>query len=100
MYVLSFPSNFAASFLNKKKYESKVIIDVIFSFLEFGSFCFGASPKEASCSCKVYEKVATRIPFIFSVQAEDINDCLYLTFQFSLDDADITMLDKDGNEKV
>ena len=35
-----------------------------------------------------------------SVQAEDINDCLYLTFQFSLDDADITMLDKDGNEKV
>ena len=35
----------------------------------------------------------------FSVQAEDINDCLYLTFQFSLDDADITMLDKDGNEK-
>lgn len=36
----------------------------------------------------------------FSVQAEDINDCLYLTFQFSLDDADITMLDKDGNEKV
>ena len=44
--------------------------------------------------------MATRIPFIFSVQAEDINDCLYLTFQFSLDDADITMLDKDGNEKV
>ena len=38
--------------------------------------------------------------FIFSVQTEDINDCLYLTFQFSLDDADITMLDKDGNEKV
>ena len=36
----------------------------------------------------------------FPVQAEDINDCLYLTFQFSLDDADITMLDKDGNEKV
>ena len=33
-------------------------------------------------------------------QTEDINDCLYLTFQFSLDDADITMLDKDGNEKV
>ena len=34
--------------INNKK--SKVIIDVIFSFLEFGSFCFGASPKEASCS--------------------------------------------------
>ena len=53
-----------------------------------------------SLSLGVFEKVATRIPFIFSVQAEDINDCLYLTFQFSLDDADITMLDKDGNEKV
>lgn len=49
---------------------------------------------------KPHAVVATRIPFIFSVQAEDINDCLYLTFQFSLDDADITMLDKDGNEKV
>lgn len=36
----------------------------------------------------------------FVLQTEDINDCLYLTFQFSLDDADITMLDKDGNEKV
>lgn len=100
MYVLSFPSNFAASFLNKKKYESKVIIDVIFSFLEFGSFCFEHHQKKPHAVCKVYEKVATRIPFIFSVQAEDINDCLYLTFQFSLDDADITMLDKDGNEKV
>ena len=100
MYVLSFPSNFAASFLNKKKYESKVIIDVIFSFVKFGSFCFGASPKEASCSLQSLWKGATRIPFIFSIQAEDINDCLYLTSQFSLNDADITMLDKDGNEKV
>lgn len=100
MYVLSFPSNFAASFLNKKKYESKVIIDVIFSFLEFGSFASEHHQKKPHAVCKVYEKVATRIPFIFSVQAEDINDCLYLTFQFSLDDADITMLDKDGNEKV
>lgn len=35
-----------------------------------------------------------------SIQAEDINDCLYLTFQFSLQDADITILDKDGNEVV
>ena len=49
---------------------------------------------------KYYHTALIGIPFIFSVQAEDINDCLYLTFQFSLDDADITMLDKDGNEKV
>ena len=81
-----------ASFLNKKKYESKVIIDVIFASEHH--------QKKPHAVCKVYEKVATRIPFIFSVQTEDINDCLYLTFQFSLDDADITMLDKDGNEKV
>lgn len=35
-----------------------------------------------------------------SIQAEDINDCLYLTFQFSLQDADITIIDKDGNEVI
>lgn len=100
MYVLSFPSNFAASFLNKKKYESKVIIDVILVSLSLGVFASEHHQKKPHAVCKVYEKVATRIPFIFSVQTEDINDCLYLTFQFSLDDADITMLDKDGNEKV
>ena len=49
---------------------------------------------------KFMKRWPTRIPFIFSIQAEDINDCLYLTSQFSLNDADITMLDKDGNEKV
>ena len=35
-----------------------------------------------------------------SIQAEDINDCLYLTFQFSLQDADITIKDKNGNDVV
>lgn len=34
------------------------------------------------------------------MQAEDINDCLYLTFQFSLQDADITIIDKEGNEVI
>ena len=34
------------------------------------------------------------------MQAEDIDDCLYLTFRFSLNDADITIIDKYGNEVV
>ena len=66
--------------------------------LSLGVFASEHHQKKPHAVCKVYEKVATRIPFIFSVQTEDINDCLYLTFQFSLDDADITMLDKDGNK--
>lgn len=42
----------------------------------------------------------TRAPSKLAMQAEDINDCLYLTFRFSLNDADITIIDKYGNEVV
>ena len=53
--------------------------------------------KEPRAYCKVQNKVVTRVPFEPSLRIEDINDCLYLTFQFSLDDANITIFDKDGN---
>lgn len=33
-------------------------------------------------------------------QVEDINDCLYITFHWLLENADITIKDKDGNEVV
>ena len=77
--------------------KAKLLLMLFLVSLSLGVF---ASEHHQKKPHAVYEKVATRIPFIFSVQTEDINDCLYLTFQFSLDDADITMLDKDGNEKV
>lgn len=81
--------------------KAKLLLMLFLVSLSLGVFASEHLQKKPHAVCKVYEKVATRIPFIFSVQMpEDINDCLYLTFQFSLDDADITMLDKDGNEKV
>ena len=78
--------------------KAKLLLMLFLVSLSLGVFASEHHQKKPHAVCKVYEKVATRI--IFSVQAEDINDCLYLTFQFSLNDADITMLDKDGNEKV
>ena len=80
--------------------KAKLLLMLFLVSLSLGVFASEHHQKKPHAVCKVYEQVATRITFIFSVQAEDINDCLYLTFQFSLDDADITMLDKDGNEKV
>ena len=80
--------------------KAKLLLMLFLVSLSLGVFASEHHQKKPHAVCKVYEKVATRIPFIFSVQAEDINDCLYLKFQFSLDDADITMLYKDGNEKV
>lgn len=41
-----------------------------------------------------------RSPFTPVVQTNDIDNCLLLTFQFSLDDADISIRDKDGHEII
>lgn len=41
-----------------------------------------------------------RIPARPFAQVEDINDCLYITFQRSFEDVDITIRDKEGNEVV
>ena len=80
--------------------KAKLLLMLFLVSLSLGVFASEHHQKKPHAVCKVYEKVATRIPFIFSVQTEDINDCLYLTFQFSLDDADITMLDKDGMLRI
>ena len=73
--------------------KAKLLLMLFLVSLSLGVFASEHHQKKPHAVCKVYEKVATRIPFIFSIQAEDINDCLYLTSQFSLNDADITMLD-------
>ena len=41
-----------------------------------------------------------RVPARPFAQVEDINDCLYITFQRSFEDVDITIRDKEGNEVV
>lgn len=96
----SFPVTLRHKLKTKRSMKAKLLLMLFLVSLSLGVFASEHHQKKPHAVCKVYEKVATRIPFIFSVQTEDINDCLYLTFQFSLDDADITMLDKDGNEKV
>lgn len=44
------------------------------------------------------EHVMNRSPFNPTIQVNEVNGILLLTFQYSLDDADITIIDKNGNE--
>lgn len=78
--------------------KAKLLLVLFLVSLGLGAFASDRHKKRPRASCKVHERIATRAPFDPIVQVEDINDCLYLTFQFSLDEADITILDKDGNE--
>lgn len=80
--------------------KAKLLLVLFLVLLGLGAFASEHRKKRPRAHCKVLERIATRAPFDPSIQAEDINDCLYLTFQFSLDDADITILDKDGNEVI
>lgn len=81
--------------------KAKLLLTLFLVSLSFGCYASEHPKKKPHAYCKTQEKtVKTRSLFIPSVQAEDINDCLYLTFRFSLDNADITILDKDGNEVV
>lgn len=57
--------------------------------------------KRPRANCQAQNRTAkTRKVFDPSIRAEDINNCLYLTFQFLLENADITIQDKDGNKVV
>lgn len=81
--------------------KTKLLLTLFLVSLSFGAFASEHHKKKPRARCKVQNRtVMTRVPFNPSIQTEDINDCLYLTFQFSLYDADITILDKDGNEVV
>ena len=80
--------------------KAKLLLMLFLVFLSLGAFASERHRKRPHASCKFHERIATRVPFDPSIQAEDIDDCLHLTFQFSLDDADITIIDKDGNEVV
>lgn len=44
------------------------------------------------------ERVMTRTPFDPTIQVDESNGILLLTFQYSLEDANITITDKNGNE--
>lgn len=44
------------------------------------------------------EHTMSRSPFSPIIQVDEVNGILLLTFQYSLDDADITIIDKNGNE--
>lgn len=78
--------------------KTKLLLTLFLVSLSFGAFASEHHKKRPRTRCKVQNRVATRVPFEPSIWAEDINGCLYLTFQFSLDDTDITISDKDGNE--
>lgn len=80
--------------------KAKLLLTLFLVSLDLGAFASEHHKKDPRVYCKVQNRMATRAPFEPSMQAEDINDCLYITFQFSLDDVDITIWDKDGNKVV
>lgn len=81
--------------------KAKLLLMLFLVSLGLGVYASEHPKKKPHARCEVKDRTArTRSVFEPSVQVEDINDCLYLTFQFSLDDADITILDKDGNGVV
>ena len=45
-------------------------------------------------------KVTTRSPLFFNLTADEVNENLTITFQSALEEADITVTDKDGNVVV
>lgn len=49
---------------------------------------------------KVREHVMRRSPFNPTIQVNEVNNYLLLTFQYSLNDADIIISDRNGNEVV
>lgn len=77
--------------------RAKLLLMLFLVSLSLGAFASERRKRLRVCS-KVQNKVMTRIPFETSIQAEDINDRLYLTFQFSLNGVHIVILDGEGNE--
>lgn len=81
--------------------KAELLLMLFLVSLGLGVYASEHPKKKPHACCKADYKMAMRRSFFEpSVQVEDINDCLYLTFQFSLDNANITILDKDGNEVV
>lgn len=46
------------------------------------------------------ERLITRVPINYDIDVQDNESCLQIMFQFPLDDANITVTDKDGNTVV
>ncbi len=81
--------------------KAKLLLVLCLVSLGLGAFASERHKKVPRVHCKTHSReVMRRSLFEPSIQAEDINDCLYLTFQFSLNEADIIILDKDGKEVV
>lgn len=80
--------------------KAKLLLMLFLVSLSLGVLLRSITKRSLMQFAKFMRRWLLEFLLFFSIQAEDINDCLYLTSQFSLNDADITMLDKDGNEKV
>lgn len=81
--------------------KAKLLLMLFLVWFGLGAFASEHPKRVPHAHYKAHEKkIMTRVPFEPSIQVKDINDCLYLTFQFSLDAADITIWDKDGNKVV
>lgn len=81
--------------------KAKLLLMGFLSLLYLGVWASEHPKKKPRAHCRAQDRTAmTRGAFDPSIEAEDINNSLYLTLQFLLEDVDITIQDKDGNEVV
>ena len=83
--------------------KAKLLLMLLMSLLSLGIFASENCNNKCRLRLFVKDKLDTSMkrslirPF---AQVEDINACLYITFQQSFENVDITIRDKEGNEVV
>ena len=83
--------------------KAKLLLMLLMSLLSLGIFASENCNNKCRLRLFVKDKLDTSVkrslirPF---AQVEDINACLYITFQQSFENVDITIRDKEGNEVV
>ncbi len=77
--------------------KAKLVLMLLF-VISFSLSAATSHRSKAKYKQRKKEHVMTRAPFDPTIHVDEVNGILLLTFQYSLEDADITITDKNGNE--
>lgn len=77
--------------------KAKLVLMLLF-VISFSLSAATSHRSRAKYKPRKKEHVMTRAPFDPTIHVDEVNGILLLTFQYSLDNADITITDKNGNE--
>lgn len=79
--------------------KAKLLLMLLMSLLSLGIFASENCNNKCRLRLFVKDKLDTSMKRSL-IRPEDINACLYITFQQSFENVDITIRDKEGNEVV